>query len=145
MINSSRKLIKAGELYQKLFDKFYKSNTAEIPNDNAMVGNDSVVVSDIVFPIIDKLRDETSKVIFLNRGKKPMDTSFIKAIPDSMACIDLTEQSEIYKGAKSPHYWTVTKKTGHWNVEAHAQIANTLVLILSEQLSMTQEYTVFAY
>ena len=129
MLNDSRKQIKSGELLPKLLDKFYR--TSEVNKNNSSVEELNFQTSDLSFKILLKLQKEKSKIIIVNRDKVNLDSAFTSAINRPLLYFNLTKESKLYKNNNDMHYWNVSKKYGHWNVEGHKIISESLSKFLS--------------
>ena len=130
MLNDSRKLIKSGKLLPKLFDKLYMSSNDNI--DELSTKPPKGIISDLAYKILIELKDEDSKIIILNRDKINLDIDFTNEIKRPLIYFNITQESELYKNNINPHYWDISKKTGHWNLEAHKIIGKSLYDILDK-------------
>ncbi len=132
MMNKSRKLFSAGEWKPKLFDKFHsllcfigKANAQDLKKHQA-------TVSSLNFVLLDKLKNEASKIILVNREKSILTDEFVQAIPPPIKLVNLSEKSKIYSQSTNPHYWWITKKRGHWNIAAHEVVGEFLSSVILE-------------
>jgi hypothetical protein len=121
MLNNSRKLIKEGQLFPKLFDKFYiqKSKEANHAQTNLKVPEVAIKIAE----------NFSSKVVVCNRGTEQLSQEFLYILESNQTpYLDLNDTLSIYtnSGGGDPFYWPVTKKQGHWNYQAHQVVGNYL-------------------
>ena len=130
MLNDSRKLIKSGELFPKLFDKFYMSSVGNIvkfyPNEK------NIIISDLSYRILYKLQKEVPKIIIVNRDKDNLDPNFTSKVEKTLFFFNLSQESGLYGNNNDPHYWNISNKRGHWNLEGHKIVGNELTKSLIE-------------
>jgi len=134
MLNKGKKLIQGGELFPKLFDKFYFDNS--LNGEIKPLGLSEIIVSEKAYQILDKLKSENSKVIIINRGKEKLDNMFVKEMGDSVSYFDLIQESNLYNSEFNPHYWKITKKIGHWNLKAHRIVGEEMYNYLLKRINL---------
>lgn len=129
MLNNSRKIIGAGELNHKLFDKFAPNKQMLDKVDDQSIKIQDIKISELSYKILNHLNNEPTQFYFVNRGKEPLYIQFSDSIKQHFVFIDLFSDSGLYKNNNNPHLWPATGKTGHWNREGHERVANQLVKI----------------
>ncbi len=122
MLNNSRKLVIAGELNHKLFDKF----AYMFKEENRSKSTSDIPVADLSFNIIDYLVKEKPDFYIINRDNRLLNNTFTDALPSQIHYIDLYSNSKLYKSNKDYHFWKATKKSGHWIGEGHKIVSEYL-------------------
>lgn len=127
MMNKSRKLFFAGEWKPKFFGKFYGMLVSESDvSVHQGQKENQVTVSPLSYALLEQFKEEGPEIILINRGKIDLDAAFTQAIPPPIKYINLRKTSKIYDHAGDPHYWPITRKSGHWNVDDHEKIGQFL-------------------
>lgn len=132
MLNDSRKLIKTGKLLPKLFDKFYTSS--ERSPDEIFVEESNLLISDLSYKILSELQKEKTKIIIVNRDKVNLGIDFTNEIESPLLYFNMTQESKLYKNNNDPHYWDISKKFGHWNLEGHKIVGESLYNFLDNYI-----------
>ncbi len=125
MINDTRKLIKARELAPKLFDKFYFGKRIDAQKED-LGYRTKEHISKLSYSILEQLEKEQSTFIILNRDKVNLNEDFVKKIKAPTMYFNLSLESNLYKHNNDPHHWIITGKEGHWNVNGHIIVGNSL-------------------
>ncbi|MCF8367429.1 MAG: SGNH/GDSL hydrolase family protein [Bacteroidales bacterium] len=127
LMNSCRKLISSGQLYPKIFDKFYS-----ILYKSDIVGSNhklAYYIDEKSFLILKNIgKDKNTRNIIVNTDPLGLQDFVIdSAYTNNLNYIDIRKilepQMEL---GNDPYYWESTGKRGHWNNNSHNLIGSFL-------------------
>lgn len=126
LFNICRKTIKRKGIFEILLDKFYHSNYTFPKHADLNKTKTN--------PIVEKVLCSMSnpQTIIINRDNNSLNTSNSNLITKyHLNFLDLKDTLNVLRdNGLDPNFWKATKKTGHWNQQAHEAVG----IYLSEKL-----------
>ena len=140
MLNSGHKLVKSDEFLHIIFDKFYPN---KLESDNEYSNSFSEIpfaLPELTLGIVDNLN--SAKDIIVNKDIKSLNQEMVSEIRrHTINYIDLQDTLYYMKENQvDPYYWKATKKTGHWNHQAHKAVGEYLAKSLYQIIQQNSAY-----
>lgn len=122
MVNNSRKLIKNGMLFSKLFGKFAR-------NDGSKSNSTEIELIPYAQLISNIAKTNKNRTILINRANTELDEKYVSTIlSEGIELINLSDTLHSKKeGEQIYNYWVATNKNGHWNHLGHKTISEFLI------------------
>lgn len=136
MINNCKKLVTEGKTSLILFDKFYINRTKKSSAEGIFAKEVNTKISGLNQKILSRMSTMPGIEIILI-GNIPQNLN-MEITDTGLPVINLIKSLESMKNmGNNPWYWPSSKETGHWNPEAHRELAGILStsLILQDRIS----------